>query len=266
MHAAVASARDGHTVVATMRDTAKQNALVAAAVAAGVQLDVTQLDITDQSSIDACLAGVLKRHGRLDVVVNNAGTGYVGTLEQTPPEAFEQVMDTNFVGHMRVTRSVLPTMRAQGSGSIISVTSVGGVVGQPFNDAYCAAKFATEGLMESLAPVAAAFGISVSVIEPGAVASEFVSNVRTLVDERLADTEDPYRELFSAYVERTLGAFDNAQDPAETGAAIAAVVNDPSPGFRYQTSPAATAFASAQLSDLDGSVVQGATRSWVGLT
>lgn len=265
MHAAVACAAAGQSVVATMRNTGKRDALDQLAADAGVEVEVAELDITDQGSIDRLVEHVLSHYGRIDALINNAGAGFVGTLEQTSHEDFQRIMDANFSGHVATTRAVLPIMRAQGSGAIISVTSVGGVVGQPFNDAYCAAKFAVEGVMESLAPVVAAFGISVSVVEPGAVASEFVANVQAQVDDRLGDEEDPYNQLFAAYVERTLGAFADAQDPAEVGAQLAEIVAEDQPAFRYQTSPRATAFAGAKLSDLDGSVVQGATRAWVGL-
>jgi NAD(P)-dependent dehydrogenase (short-subunit alcohol dehydrogenase family) len=157
----------------------------------------------------------------------------------------------------------MPSMRAAGSGHVISVTSVGGVVGQPFNDAYCAAKFATEGMMESFAPVAAKFGVAVTVVEPGPVASEFVDNVRDELGEMLEDTDDPYHEMFSAYVSRATETFSNAQAAAEVGSVIAGVVDAEAPAFRVQTSPGSTAFAGMKLSDVDGSTVQVATRSWV---
>ncbi|NNF56374.1 MAG: SDR family oxidoreductase [Acidimicrobiales bacterium] len=263
LHSAIACAKAGHTVVATMRRLDKARELTEAATAAGVEIELEPLDITDPDSIDACVGAVLERHGRIDALVNNAGSSYVGTLEQTSAEILGQVMDVNFTGHAQLTRAVLPSMRSQGSGSILSITSVGGVVGQPFNDAYCAAKFATEGLMESLAPVAKTFGINVTLLEPGPVASEFVSNITKLVDERLAATGDPYHALFSSYVERTKGAFANAQHPDEIAEAVVSILADPAPAFRNQSSSRATAFAAMKLSDLDGSTVQSATSSWI---
>lgn len=139
-------------------------------------VEVRALDVTDPASVAAALAGIAADQGRLDAVVNNAGAGHVGTIEQGTVADVRAVMEVNFFGVVEVTRAAMPLLRASG-GKLLTVTSVGGVIGQPFNEAYCAAKFAVEGFMESLAPVAATVGVTVSVIEPGAVASEFVANV-----------------------------------------------------------------------------------------
>src|SRR5947208_15214972 len=175
---AVALARKDFTVVATMRNLGKAAALQACAKADGVALDVRQLDVQDEHSVDACVRDVLRDHGRIDVLVNNAGAGFLGTLEQTSFEDLRRTMDINFFGVWRVTRAVLPAMRTARSGRIITNTSIGGLIGQPFNDAYCAAKFAVEGLMESLAPVARRVGVWISLIEPGPVNTGFVASVR----------------------------------------------------------------------------------------
>jgi len=109
---------------------------------------------------------VLDQHARLDVLVNNAGRGRVGPLEQLDDGALQEQLDVNYLAVARLTRLVLPIMRAAGHARIVTVTSVGGVVGQPFADAYCAARLAVEGLMQSQAPVAARFGVDVCVVEP----------------------------------------------------------------------------------------------------
>lgn len=114
--------------------------------------------------------------GGIDVVVNNAGRGLVGTLEQLDDATLQAQLDVNYLAVARLTRCVLPVMRAAGHGRVVTVTSVGGAVGQPFADGYCAAKFAVEGLMQSLAPVVAQFGVDISIVEPAAVASHFVAN------------------------------------------------------------------------------------------
>lgn len=265
LYAAVEAAKAGHTVIATMRNAGKRGALDDAAAEAGVTLEVRSLDITDVASVEACVSGVLADHHKIDTLINNAGAGYVGTLEQTSAQDLQHTMDVNFTGHVHLTRAVLPSMRSQGSGHIISVTSVGGVVGQPFNDAYCAAKFATEGFMQSLAPVVRHFGINVSVVEPGPVGSEFIANVTESVEHLLSNDEDPYRDLFAAYFERTKGAFADAQEPAEVGRLLAEITRSgQDAAFRIQTTPRAEAFAGMSLSDVDGSNVQNATRTWVG--
>ena len=158
----------------------------------------------------------------------------------------------------------MPHLRAA-AGRLVTVTSVGGVVGQPFNEAYCAAKFAVEGFMEALAPVAATVGVTVSVVEPGAVASEFVANVGIDVQAALA-AAGPYEPAMRTYIHRTLGAFSNAQSAEEAAETIVAVLEDDKPAFRVQTSDWARGFVGTKLADLDGSAVQGMLAPWVGGT
>ena len=144
----------------------------------------------------------------------------------------------------------------------MTITSVGGIVGQPFNEAYCAAKFAVEGFMEGLAPVAASVGVGVVVVEPGAVASSFVANAGLERDRMVADA-GPYGPALAGYLARAAGAFASAQTSESAAEVVVATLTDDSPPFRVQTSDAARAFVGVKLADLDGSVVQGLTRSWV---
>src|SRR6478672_10970442 len=259
---AVGLARAGLTVVATMRDTTRAGALRQAASEAGVELDIRSLDVTDAAGAEAAVSGVLGDHGTIDVLVNNAGRGAVATLEQLTDAQLQEQLDVNYLGVARLTRLVLPAMRAAGRGRVVTVTSVGGAVGQPFADAYCAAKFAVEGLMQSLAPVAARFGVDVCIVEPAAVSSEFVSN--TGATGRAPDADDPYAELLAAYLRRTERAFAAAQSAPDAAAVVVEAATTPTPRFRWQTSPAAAAFAGLSLADLDGSRVLGQTSTWLG--
>src|SRR6476661_4197774 len=206
LHTGVELARRGLTVVATMRDTSRATALTEAAAQAGVEVDVRALDVTDHDAAAACVQGVLADHGRIDVLVNNAGRGAVGTAEQLSLDEVRAQLEVNYLGPVALTKLVLPSMRRAGSGRVLTVTSVGGAVGQPFADAYCGAKFAVEGFMQSLAPVALAHGVRVSVVEPAAVASDFVANVA-----RPEVADDAYSPQLSAYLERTSAAFAAAQ-------------------------------------------------------
>ncbi|WP_329195390.1 MULTISPECIES: SDR family NAD(P)-dependent oxidoreductase [unclassified Streptomyces] len=264
--AAVGAARAGWHAVATMRDTGRADALLAAARAAGVadRVQVKRLDVTDADSAAACVAEVVAEHGRLDAVVNNAGAGFVGTIEQHDMEQVRSVMEVNFFGVVELTRIALPHLRASG-GRVITVTSVGGVVGQPFNESYCAAKFAVEGFMESLAPVAASTGVQVAVVEPGAVASEFVNNVRLDVPAMLAQA-GPYAPALQGYVDHALKTFgsDTAQTPEQAAAPVVAALTAEKMPFRIQTSDWARDFVAAKLADLDGSAVQTEVKGWLG--
>ncbi|MEU1376943.1 SDR family oxidoreductase [Streptomyces triculaminicus] len=261
--AAIGSARAGWTTIATMRDTGKAEGVLKAAAEAGVadRIQVKCLDVTDTESIAACLDEVVAEHGRLDALVNNAGAAQVGTIEQSTLDEVRAAMEVNFFGVVAMTRAVLPHLRAS-RGRVITVSSVGGVVGQPFNEAYCAAKFAVEGFMQSLAPVAATVGVDVTVIEPGAVASEFVANLGLDVPALLA-AAGPYAPALQAYIARTRDSFGNAQTPAEAAAPIIDALTADRPAFRIQTSQWARDFVATTLADPDGSAVQTLTHTWV---
>ena len=159
LHAALALAKAVCTVVATVRSKERAVALEEAAAGADVTLDIRELDVTDHAANARFVEGVVRDHGRLDVLVNNAGRGCVGTAETLPMETVRGQLETNYFSVVALTQAVLPHMREARRGTIVTVTSVGGVVGQPFADAYCAAKFAVEGFMQSLSTVAAHVGV-----------------------------------------------------------------------------------------------------------
>ncbi|MGZ4509129.1 MAG: SDR family NAD(P)-dependent oxidoreductase [Blastococcus sp.] len=258
---AVGLARAGLHVTATMRDPDRAGPLREAAAAAGVEVDVRPLDVTDPAAATRCIESVEAEYGSVAVLVKNAGRGAVATLEQLDDAGLQEQLDVNYLGVARLTRAVLPGMRAAGRGRIVTVTSVGGAVGQPFADAYCAAKFAVEGLMQSLAPVAARFGVDVCIVEPAAVSSEFVSNTGATVRE--PDVDDPYGELRAAYLRRAEKSFAAAQSAPDAAAVVVEAATTSTPRFRWQTSPTAVAFVGLSLADLDGSRVLGQTGTWL---
>lgn len=258
---AVQAAAAGHTVVATMRDPGRAGPLRDAASAAGVTVDIRRLDVTDPASIDDCFSSVLADHGRIDALVNNAGAGHVGTIENESLDDVRRVMEVNFFGVVATTKAAMPHLRACG-GRVVTVTSVGGAVGQPFSEAYCAAKFAVEGFMQSLAPVAESVGVRVSVVEPGAVASEFVPNIG-LESAAMVERAGPYGAALGAYLARSGASFANAQSPAAAAAVVVGVLEADAPPLRSQTSDGARAFVGASLGDLDGSAVLALTRTWI---
>ncbi len=261
--AAVAAARAGWRTVATMRDTSRDGDLRKAAEQAGVELDIRQLDVTDAASVNAAIEGVVADYGRLDGLVNNAGVGHVGTIELETVEDVRAVMEVNFFGVVAATKAALPHLRASG-GRLVTLSSVGGIVGQPFNEAYCAAKFAVEGYMESLAPVLARLGVAVSVVEPGPVNTEFVSNVGAEPAEMIA-AAGPYAESAEAYINRTLGHFfESAQTGAQAAESILEALTAERPAFRIQTSDWAREFCAVKLADFDGSATLAMTGSWLG--
>ena len=158
----------GWNVAATMRDPSRESVLN---TLPNVLLQA--LDVTDKASIDAAVAATLARFGRLDVLLNNAGYGLFGPLEAVTPEQLERQYRTNVFGPVQAMQAVLPQMRAQHSGLIINVSSIGGRVTFPFNSLYHGTKFALEGISESLAIELAPHGVRVKIVEPGGVKTDF---------------------------------------------------------------------------------------------
>jgi NAD(P)-dependent dehydrogenase (short-subunit alcohol dehydrogenase family) len=165
----------GHAVVATGRNPK----LVAKSLGAADDLLIVKLDVTRPEEAKAAVAAAVERFKRIDVLVNNAGNFYAGFFEEIPPEDFRAQVETNFFGAVNVTRAMLPVLRAQGHGLIITISSTGGITGQAFVSAYSAAKFAVEGWMESLAPEIAAFGIRTMLVEPGFFRTELLTDEST---------------------------------------------------------------------------------------
>lgn len=262
---AVTFARAGWTTVATMRDTRKAEALNAAAANAGVSLDIRALDVTGESVREG-IDSVAAEHGRLDAVINNAGAAYLGTIENDDLADIRACLEVNFFGVIQVSQAAMPHLRANG-GRLLTISSVGGSVGQPFNEAYCAAKFAVEGFMQSLAPVARTVGVQVGVVEPAAVTSEFVANANVDVAAMVAEA-GPYAPALTAYAQRVQSMYEADTGKPQTSDEVAAVVVEaltaPEMPFRTQTSNEARHFVGQSLSDLNGSAVLAETRSWVG--
>lgn len=257
---AVELAKAGYTVVATMRNLAKREALDAAAQAAGVALelwglDVRVLDVESDESVKTCFDGIHKDFGRVDLLINNAGHGYVRPLEQTPVADWHLLMNTHVYGAVRCIQAVLPGMRARKSGHLVTVTSVGGLVGFPLNEAYCAAKFALEGAMESLATyLPLYFGIHVSVVEPAGIKTEFVNRVMSDLAKDQAQDMGVYNPVLGDYMKTVRGrsgvsgeVTSTAQTPQQVAQSIAQLVALPQPPLRWQTSDFVREFTSIKL-------------------
>ena len=253
LHTAVGLARRDIRVVATMRDTGRAGQLLDTAGKDGVELAVRELDVTDRDARLRCLDEVVAEFGTIDILVNNAGISVAGSLEQLDDAALQKQFEVNFLGVAALTRHVLGPMRRAGSGRIVTVTSNGGVIGEPFLDAYCASKFAVEGLMQSLAPVAAQFGIAVSVVEPAAVETNIVQNteMRCLG----TDPDGQYGPLTEKFLRFVAEGFGTPQSPEDAAAVVVEAATSDTPRFRWQTSEAAIASVGLSLRDMDGSTV-----------
>lgn len=258
---AVKAALAGDRVFATMRDLTRSTALDAALANAGASATILPLDVRDQASVDAAVAQVLADTGRIDVLVNNAGAGFVRSVEQASAEEIDWVLDVNLTGVIRCTKAVLPAMRAAQAGRVITISSVGGLVGQPFNELYCAAKFGVEGFMESLASyVGPAFNIHFTLVEPGGITSEFNASAMAQFAAGGGMRQDDYLPLLQAYiagVQARSGAGGTYQTPDQVADILLACLADPQPPVRLRTSPWAEAFTALKTTaDPDGRKLQ----------
>lgn len=263
LHVAVMLAKQGFTTIATMRNLDKQDALLEEAAVQQVAIKVKQLDVQDSLSVERCFAEILSEEGAIDLLINNAGAGFVRTTEQATEADMEWVMDVNFKGVVRCIKAVLPHMRERRAGHIINITSVGGLVGQPFNEFYCAAKFAVEGYTESLASyVQPAFNIKFSMIEPGGIATGFVSNVMGKVQTTGGIPDDAYKPVLDLYMggiraRAAMGETRSYQTPQEVAAVVLDCVNRENPPLRMRTSAWAEKFTEFKTAaDPDGSKQQ----------
>ncbi len=213
----------GYRVVATARDAAN----VVAAVGGHDDLLAVSLDITDTASIDAAVNAVIDRFGRIDVLVNNAGNFQAGYFEEISPEQFRAQMETNFFGPLNVTRAVLPVMRRQRSGHIVTITSTAGIVSGGFGSAYGASKFALEGWTESLREEVEQFGILVTAVEPGFFRTELLVEGSSTLWSDLSI--DDYAETASTIEAWKSMNGKQSGDPAKLAVSLVKVIelNDP---------------------------------------
>ncbi|MEO1449795.1 MAG: SDR family oxidoreductase [Bacteroidota bacterium] len=240
---AILFAENGFKVYATMRNLAKADALRTKIAEENLDIEILTLDVTDQTSIGQAVQTIISQDGKLDILLNNAGAGFARTLEQTTQEQIDWVTDVNYTGVIRTTKAVLPHMRAANAGHIINVTSVGGLVGQPFNELYCGAKFAVEGLTEALASyLTPSFNIKFSLVEPGGIATAFMDNaVSKTVDTEGQLVAGAYAPIFQKYIAGAQSrAGSEEASPYQTGKEVAEVIlqvaQTENPPLRIRTS------------------------------
>jgi NAD(P)-dependent dehydrogenase (short-subunit alcohol dehydrogenase family) len=217
----------GHAVVATGRDPAK----VTAAVGAHKDLLSVKLDVTRLEDAQAAVAAAVKKFGRIDVLVNNAGNFYAGFFEELSPEQVRNQLETLLFGPMNVTRAVLPILRKQRSGLVLTISSTAGVAGQAFCTAYAAAKFGVEGWMESLAPEIEPFGIRTMLVEPGFFRTDLLTpGSTTFAQPSIDDYAERTRETVAAW-----SGMSGKQggDPAKLAGAIVQLAGLTQPPVRF---------------------------------
>jgi NAD(P)-dependent dehydrogenase (short-subunit alcohol dehydrogenase family) len=218
--AALALVQAGFDVVGTSRNASR--------VAAHPGVTFLDLDVTSDESVSTLVRGVIERFGRIDVLVNNAGTGAAGAAEESSVAQDQRVFDINFFGLIRMTKAVLPHMRAQGRGRIINISSVLGLVPAPYMASYAATKHAIEGYSESVDHELREYGVRVLLIEP--------AYTRTGFDANALQPDAPlpiYAEQRQAFDRVMASAMAVGDDPATVAKAIVAAATDPKPKLRY---------------------------------
>jgi NAD(P)-dependent dehydrogenase (short-subunit alcohol dehydrogenase family) len=234
----------GHRVVATARNAQK----VTEALGSHDDLLAVALDVTDSASVQTAVDAAVERFGRIDVLVNNAGNFYAGFFEEISPEDFRAQVDTNLFGPLNVTRAVLPVMRAQRSGLVVTISSTAGLIGQEFCTAYAASKFALEGFMESLTPEVAPYGIHTMVVEPGFFRTDLLTPESTsYAQPSIAD--------YAERTEQTVTAWNsmNGQqggDPAKLAQALIGLATSDQPPVRWVAGADAVAGVEQKAKDL----------------
>ncbi|MFL5541871.1 MAG: SDR family oxidoreductase, partial [Longimicrobiaceae bacterium] len=219
----------GHRVVATGRNPDA----VAKAISAGESDDllVVKLDVTKPDDAKSAVAAATGRFGRIDVLVNNAGNFYAGFFEEISPDDFRAQIETNLFGPVNVTRAVLPVMRAQRRGLVVTISSIAGFTGQAFVSAYAAAKFGVEGWMESLAPEVAPFGIRTMLVEPGFFRTELLTEESTKYPEpSIDDYAETTRQTVAAW--KKMSGLQGG-DPAKLAKVLVQLASQAEPPLRW---------------------------------
>lgn len=226
-------ARAGFNTYASMRNLEKSKNITEIAKKEKLPLQVVQLDVNNDGSVKDALVKILKADQRIDVLINNAGYGLFGSVEDTSIEEIKAQFETNFFGVVRVTQQVLPLMRRQNSGTIVNVSSVGGWIGLPALSAYHSTKFALEGLSESIAFELEPFGIRVVIIEPGVIRTNILNSSSSA--KKALDPKSPYFSLsqklndnFKSMMESELSS-----PPEEVAKVILQAVTSENPQLRY---------------------------------
>src|SRR4051812_24110543 len=242
---AKAALASGHAVVATGRDTAR----LSKALGTSGELLTVKLDVTRLGDAQAAVRAAVDRFGRIDVLVNNAASFQAGYFEELTPEQFEQQLAASLTGPMNVTRAVLPVMRKQRSGHIVSISSTAGLVGFEFGSAYAASKFGLEGWMASLTPEVAPFGIATTVVNPGFFRTELLTEQSTKYAEpSIAD----YAERRAQQVAFWRGHNgEQSGDPAKLAQALLTITDLPRPPLRFIAGADAIATAEQVVATLE---------------
>jgi short-subunit dehydrogenase len=224
-------ARNGFHTFATMRNTKKSDSLEEIIKKERLDLNIRELDVNDDTSIENTINCIKREENRIDVLINNAGYGLVGFFEDLTLDEIRNQFETNFFGVLNITKKIIPIMRLQKSGTIINVSSGAGQVGFPGISAYVSTKFAIEGFSESLMYELFPYGIKVVIIEPGVIKSNFFRNC--IVSEHSMKKSSPYSRSLDKFQKNVELMQEHATSPFDVAKVILQVLDNNEPKQRY---------------------------------
>jgi short-subunit dehydrogenase len=225
-------ARNGFFTYLTMRNLDKAKIISNIKQKEKLSLEILQLDVTNDESVKEAINKITNEQERIDVLVNNAGYALVGPFEEISIKEFKEQFETNVFGVIRVTQTVLPTMRRQKGGIIVNISSIAGKIGFPLTSAYVSSKFALEGLSESMAYELEQFGIKIILIEPGVIKTNFDKNLK--IGKNVLNDSSPYIEMTQKRISRFKPRFKEGLHPLEVAKVILkAIKTDNQSELRY---------------------------------
>ena len=244
----LALAREGYYTYATMRDITKSDKIKEIKQKENLKIDVLELDVDNENSAKTAIRQILDQKQRIDVLVNNAGWGLWGCVEDVSVDEFKAQFETNFFSIIRLIQEVTPTMRKQGSGTIVNVSSVAGRIGFPASPAYISSKFALEGLSESLRLEMAPFGVNVVIIEPGVIKTNFLNPMKM---SKRSESDTVYRDITVKVTSGVKMMAEMGTHPKEVADTIVKAIKNENPLPRYIVGNDASMFLEARKNKTD---------------
>ena len=247
LETALALAREGYETFASMRDIKRAGELEYAAKKENIKINIIELDVDKEESIISAIKNIVTDKKRIDVLVNNAGYGQFGCVEDVPIKEFRKQFETNFFSIVRIIQEITPIMRNQKSGIIVNISSVVGRFGLPGSSAYISTKFALEGLSECLRYELGQFGIKTTLIEPGVIKTNFFNSLK--IPE--SKTDPKYKELTDNILAGLKMMVEMGTPPVEVAKVILKVIHDEEILPRYIVGTDATMFMEAKKMKTD---------------
>ena len=244
----LALARNGYHTFATMRNLGKDEKIKQIIEKEDLSIEIVELDVDNEESVNQAIKTISEKKDRIDVLVNNAGYGMWGTVEDVSLDEFKQQFETNFFSIIRLIQKVAPIMRKQGSGNIVNISSVAGRIGFPVSPAYISSKFALEGLSESLRFELMPFGINVIIIEPGVIKTNFFDSMK--LSEK-SQQDSTYKEITDKVISGVKMMAEMGTNPKDVADVVIKTLGEEKPLPRYVIGNDAMMFLEAKKMKTD---------------